>query len=120
MCRVEIREIADMVYNRLGGGLSECAYQRAMELELESRGHGCIREYYLNETYVDSRGRSHVISQLRADLVVFDLNCIIELKSVSCLNHKDRLQISRYKKLSKCPSAFLINFGYSKLEFESI
>ena len=120
MCDVEIREIAEMVYNRLGGGLSECAYQRAMELELECRGHGCIREYYLNESYTDGRGRKHVISQLRADLVVFDLNCVIELKSVSNLNHKDRLQIIRYKKLSMCPHAFLINFGYSKLEFESV
>ena len=113
----ELHEIINIVYCRLGYGLSESAYQRAIELELECRGHGCIREYYLSEKYKDTKGREHVISQLRADLVVFDLDCVIELKVISRLTDKERSQILRYKKLSKCKYAILVNFG-KKLEIE--
>ncbi len=115
----EIREIANTIYNQLGPYLSESAYQRAMELEIITRGYGCVREFYLNETYKDSKGREFVISQLRADLVIFDLDCCIELKVISKLTDKERNQIMRYKKISKCSFNYLINFAPKGLEFES-
>lgn len=106
-----VEDIIMTVYNQLGYGLSESAYQRAMELEIESRGYGVIREYYLNETFKDKKGRTHVISQLRVDLLIMDLDCVIELKTISKLGDKERAQINRYKKLSCCRWAFLVNFG---------
>lgn len=111
----EIRLIINKIYNELGWGLSESAYQRALELEIQSRGYCCIREYYLNETYTDSKGRKHVISQLRADVVVPDLDLVIELKVISRITDKEVQQIRRYKNLSKCKYAYLVNFG-RKLE----
>lgn len=115
----EIRQIIQQVYNVLGWGLSESAYQRAMELEIQSRGYCCIREYYLNETYTDSKGRTHVISQLRADIVIPDLDVVIELKVIARLTEKEIQQIRRYKNLSKCNHAYLVNFG-RKLEILTV
>ncbi len=115
----EIREIANIIYNQLGPYLSESAYQRSFELEVITRGYGCVREFYLNETYKDSKGREFVISQLRADLVIFDLDCCVELKVISKLTDKERSQIKRYKRISKCSFNYLINFSPKGLEFET-
>ena len=114
----EIREICELVYNRLGYGLSEAAYQRSLEIELQVRNYCCIREYYLCEKYKDSKGREHIISQLRVDILVTDLDCIIELKAIAKLGDKELAQINRYKKISCCKNAYLVNFG-KKFEFVS-
>jgi len=100
------------VYKSLGCGLSEFAYQRALEIELIRNNHGVIREYYLPQYY-----KNIIVSNLRVDLCVFDLNCLVELKTISKLTIKERLQAKKYKELSHLPVC-LVNFGYKGLEIE--
>ena len=71
----------------------------------------------MKENLTNFKGRTFVISQLRADIVITDLDCVIELKTIARLTDKERNQILRYKKLSKCKYAILINFN-KKLEIE--
>lgn len=116
---LEIEQIVNRIYNNLGYGLSEYAYQRAMEVEIQSRNYCCIREYFLNEEYKTLKGKSYVISQLRIDIVITDLDIGIELKTIARLTDKERNQAMRYHRLGKFKHTFLINFG-KKLEIELI
>lgn len=113
----KIKNICKSIYAQLGPGMSEFAYQRALELELTIRGLGVCDEYLLTQNYRDSKGRIHCVTTLRADLIIFDLNLILELKAVNKLSYKDELQAKKYKELSCC-KVLLVNFGYHNIEFK--
>ena len=113
-----IFDICKKVYKDLGKGVSEAGYQRALELELISHDFGVCREYYLNQNYKDSKGRNHCVSTMRADLIVFDFNLIIECKQVAKLSQKDFNQCLKYKELSSC-GILLVNFGTYDLEMKT-
>ena len=114
-----VKKCCKRVWTQLGKGCSENAYQRALELELMTLNYGTCREYYVNVMYKDGKGKEHCVSQMRVDLIVFDLNLIIECKNVAKLCEKDRNQCRKYKELSNC-KLLLVNFGIHNLEIEEI
>lgn len=93
------------VHRRLGPGLLESLYQKAMEIELKERGHQVASEVRLPVYY-----KNQIIAHdLRMDLLVDDL-VIVELKSVSEIHPVMQAQLLTYLKLTDLKLGYLINF----------
>ena len=128
-----IYEAAMRVYNQLGYGLSENAYQNALSVELFDLGNSVQTEYHVSQYYISSLGRRIQVADLRIDILLND-NIILELKTVSTkLDKRDKKtgkrkmedikkiiqykQCNRYKKLLNIDEGYLINFGEKGLDF---
>lgn len=129
-----IRDSANRVYDQLGYGLSENAYQTALANELIDLGFNNVQtEYHVSQYYNTSKNRQVQIADLRIDIII-DNKIILELKTIDgVLNKKDKKsgelnmneisilkeykQCKRYKELKNFNEAYLINFGKKCLEF---
>ena len=112
-----IKNACFSVYNQLGYGLSENAYQTALFYELSEIYNLVQTEYHIPQTYKTTKSNRLVqIADLRIDILI-DNKVILELKSISKINNKEILQCQRYKKLFEAEFAFLINFGATQMEF---
>ncbi len=106
----KIRGACFSVYNALGPGLLESAYEQALIIEL--RGIGLQVE---NQVAIDvSYKGSSIGTGFRLDLVVEGL-VIIELKSVEKLCEVHHKQLLTYLRLSGIKLGYLINFNTNKL-----
>lgn len=93
------------VHKRLGPGLLESLYQKAMEIELKERHHNVESEVQIPVYY-----REKVIAnELRVDLLVDEV-VIIELKSVVEVHPVMHAQLLTYLKLTDLRLGYLINF----------
>ena len=102
----DIRGAAMDVYNAFGPGLLESVYQKALQHELELRGHKVETEHNVSIFY-----KNKVIdTSLRLDLLV-DQKVIIELKSVEDVLPVHFKQLRTYLKLMNLNQGWLINFG---------
>lgn len=112
-----VRKICKNIYDQLGYGLSENAYQKALYHDLLDYYSDVQKEYHVNQYYTTSLTNKQIqISNLRIDILI-DHRIIIELKSINKINNKDILQIKRYKKLLKSDKAYIINFSNNETEF---
>ena len=115
------------VYDYLGYGLSELAYEKALSEELRDYGFHIQTEPHINEYYITSSGRKIEISCLRVDILV-DNEIILELKTMErkiikkkdINDTKEFHQCKRYKKIINSSFCYLINFGKIDLEFIEI
>jgi GxxExxY protein len=132
-----IRDSANRVYDQLGYGLSENAYQTALANELIDLGFNNVQtEYHVSQYYNTSKNRQVQIADLRIDIII-DNKIILELKTIDgILEKKDKKsgdikmneisilkeykQCERYKELKKINEAYLINFGKKCLEFIAV
>ena len=94
------------VYNQLGPGLLESAYELALKCELEQRGLRVETQVPLQMYYKETD--LGVI--YRMDMIV-DNSIVIELKSVEKLLPVHSKQLKTYLKLSQKRVGLLINFG---------
>lgn len=94
------------VYSKLGSGLLESVYQKALLIELDKQGIGAESEVPINVTYdgVD------LGLGFRMDVLVEDI-LILELKSVSTFESIHYKQLSNYLHLTNLPLGYLINFN---------
>ena len=94
------------VYSKLGPGLRESVYQKALLIELDKQGIGVESEVPINVTYdgVD------LGLGFRMDVLVEDI-LILELKSVSAFESIHYKQLSNYLHLTNLPLGYLINFN---------
>lgn len=95
------------VYNELGYGFLESVYQKALALECENRGISFEREPEVPVFYRDSQ-----IGEFYSDFIVDD-SVILELKSVSELNHNHEAQLLNYLNATALEVGLLLNFGES-------
>ena len=102
----DIRGAAMDVYNTFGPGLLESVYQKALQYELELRGHRVDTELHIPIVYKDKV----LDTTLRLDLLV-DQKVIIELKSVEDVLPVHFKQLRTYLKLMNLNQGWLINFG---------
>jgi GxxExxY protein len=117
------------IFNELGYGLSEIAYEKALSEELRDYGYHTQTEVHVNEYYITSKKRKIEIASLRIDILVDD-KYIIELKTLENKikkkkenddnNKKEFLQCKRYMKLLNINDCFLINFSKKGLELIKI
>lgn len=131
-----IYKSAKRVYEQLGFGLSESAYQEALKAELEEHYNDVQSEYHIAQFYITSKGRKKQIADLRIDLLLDD-NIILELKTISSKltkvdkktgeikiedmkTMKEYKQCYRYQKIKNIKEGYLINFGEKGLDFITI
>lgn len=105
-----IRGCIFTVYNHLGPGLMESAYEAALLYELRKKGFKCDVQAPLPLIYKNI----HMDIGYRLDIVVEDL-VIIEIKSVENLSALHHKQILTYLKLSGLKLGILVNFNTDNL-----
>ena len=128
-----IKDASVRVYEQLGFGLSESAYQTALSAELEEIFNDVQTEYHVSQYYTTTKGRRVQIADLRIDILI-DYKIILELKTVDgvlekvdkktgelkmeeIMKCKEYKQCNRYKKLKNIDEGYLINFGKKGLDF---
>jgi len=119
-----IKEAVDRVYNQLGYGLSEAAYQKALYAELCDICPLVEMEFHIAQNYLTTKGRTIQIADLRIDILI-NKSIILELKSVeSCLESKKDIpslkeykQTLRYMNITGIKEGYLINFGKKTYDF---
>ncbi|HEV7378498.1 MAG TPA: GxxExxY protein [Dyadobacter sp.] len=102
------------VYNNLGPGLLESAYEAALTYELRKKGLTIARQVPIPMIYEDIR----LDVGYRLDMLV-ENKIIIEIKSVDVLLSVRHKQIITYLKLSKLKLGLLVNFNCDNIS-ESI
>jgi GxxExxY protein len=102
------------VLNELKPGLDEKLYERALILELQSRGHsiGQQREFPV-------RYRGQLIGKMIPDMTV-DGKVITDPKVVSAFNETHLAQMLGYLNISGLSLAILLNFKHSRLEWKRV
>jgi GxxExxY protein len=106
----QIMQVMFDVHNCLGPGFTEDIYEKAVCLELSTRGipyeeQKAIQIYY--------KGRP--VGSYRLDLVV-DNKIILDLKAVSALEDVFKQQLTSYLKATGFRLGILINFGSKRVE----
>ena len=100
------------VFKTLGHGFLEKVYQRAMQVELQSRG--LVAEI---ETKIKVLYKGVVVGDYQADILVN--NCVIgELKVAKEIQTADEPQLLNELKATGIKVGLLINFGRTKAEFK--
>ena len=94
------------VHQKLGPGLLESVYQRALMIELDNACLLCEEEVPIDVTY----DGNNLGLGFRIDILVED-SIILELKSVSQLEKVHFKQLQTYLKLADKPIGYLINFN---------
>ena len=100
------------VHKTLGYGFLEKVYQRAMRVELESRGFKTNIEEPINVHYKGVK-----VGFYEADLLVNDC-VIVELKIAKSYMANDEPQLLNELKATGMRVGLLINFGRTKVEFK--
>ncbi len=123
--RIEPKPYADLTYkivgaamrvhNRLGSGLKEAFYQRALSAELAQAG-----VEFIAEQPIEISIEGIYIGQLYIDHLVGDA-VVVEEKAVSHLLTNDEVaQVITYLVASGMPVGLLLNFGRRSLEYKRI
>jgi GxxExxY protein len=106
----KLRGACFSVYNELGPGLLESAYEEAMSYELRNQGLLVDTQVPIEVCY-----KGHPIGTgYRLDILV-EGKVIIELKSVEKLSEVHHKQILTYLKLSNLRLGYLVNFNADRL-----
>lgn len=128
-----IQKSSERVFEQLGYGLSETAYQTALAAELSETYNNVQTEFHISQYYTTSKGRKVQIADLRIDILI-DNKIILELKSIDGVlskfdkktgelkmdeieKIKEYKQCDRYEKLTNINEGYLINFGKKGLDF---
>ncbi len=99
------------VYNELGFGFLEKVYEKALLIELRSRGLQCDAQCPISVFYKDER-----VGNYFADIIV-EGKVIVELKAASWLAEEHECQLINYLKATEIEVGLLMNFGV-KPEFK--
>jgi GxxExxY protein len=102
------------VFRELGYGFLEKVYQRAMKIELESRG--LLADI---ESDIHVRYKGHVVGAYRADILV-NRSVVVELKVAPSIDSRDEAQLLNELKVTGIKVGLLINFGKQKAEFKRL
>lgn len=102
----KIRGAIFEVYNTIGPGLLESAYETALFFELEKAGLKVCRQLEIPLQYKEVK----LDLGYRLDLIVED-KVIIEIKSVTDLSALHFKQLTTYLKLTNVKLGLLVNFN---------
>jgi GxxExxY protein len=102
------------VLNELRPGLDEKLYERALALELQSRGRS-VEE----QRRFDVHFRQHLIGMLIPDLIV-DGTVIVDAKVVSAFTDTHVAQMLGYLNITGLRVALLLNFKHAALQWRRV
>lgn len=111
----EVLGAAVEVHRFFGHGFLEMVYQRALEVELASRGVPTSAQVAIPVHYKGQR----LPCGYRADLVCYG-ELLIELKAQAGLTEIDEAQVINYLRASDIERALLLNFGTPKFQVKRI
>ncbi len=131
-----IKKASVRVYEQLGFGLSESAYQKSLAAELSETYLDVQTEFHVSQYYTTTKGRKVQIADLRIDILI-DNKIILELKTVDgvlekldrktgelkigeIMKLKEYKQCERYQNIKNINEGYLINFGKKKLCFINV
>jgi GxxExxY protein len=100
------------VHNVLGHGFLEKVYQRAMQVELQSRGVECELEAEIRVYY-----KGADIGHYKADLLV-KKSVIVEIKAAKAYATDHEPQLLNELKATGIKVGLLINFGRARVEYK--
>ena len=100
------------VHRLLGYGFLERVYQRAMQVELTSRGRTAELEHRVSVQY-----KGVCVGEYAADLLV-EGTILVELKVAPEYQSADEAQLLNELKATGIRVGLLINFGRAKVEFK--
>jgi len=100
------------VSNCLGHGFLEKVYENALVVELKSKGFKVENQVPMTVHY-----KGTPVGEYFADIVV-ENKVIIELKSVSNINHFHEAQLLNYLKATGTKVGLLVNFKNPKVEIK--
>ena len=106
-CAIEVHSI-------LGTGFQEVVYQRALAVEMESRGLSFAREWEMPIFYKERQ-----VGTRRVDFLV-DQKVVVELKAIGELEKIQLAQAINYLEAFGLEVGLLLNFGAAKLEFRRV
>jgi GxxExxY protein len=102
------------VLNELKPGLDERLYEKALVIELQSRGHNVDQQLEYPVYY-----RGQYIGKLIPDLIV-DGKVIADPKVVSAFNDTHTAQMLGYLSITRLEVALLLNFKEAKLKWKRV
>ena len=106
--------IAMRVHTKLGAGLPEICYSRAMALELDSNMIPYSREHRVEVFYNDE-----MVGHLIPDMVI-DSKIVLEFKSDHAIYPHHISQLFSYLHATKLRVGYLLNFGQKSLMFKRL
>ncbi len=98
--------LAIEVHRELGPGLLESTYEKCLAYELKAHNIECVTQLGLPVKYKEI----NLDCGYRVDLMV-EQRLIVELKSVSSLQHIHEAQLLTYMKLAHIKIGLLVNFN---------
>jgi GxxExxY protein len=102
------------VHGILGNGFQELIYQRALSMEMKTRGIDFIREQELDIFY-----KGVVIGTRRVDFFVGD-KVMVEIKAIEQLEDIHLAQAINYLEAYNVEVGLLLNFGSKSLEYKRL
>ena len=106
--------IAMRVHTKLGAGLPEICYSRAMSIEFDDNHTLYSREF---KVYVEYK--EQIVGHLIPDLVV-DNKIILEFKSDNSIYPYHISQLFSYLHATKLRVGYVLNFGHKSLQFKRL
>ena len=107
----KIRGCIFNVYNKLGPGLLESAYEAALKIELENAGCQVETQVYLPMIYDGIK----VEKAYRIDMLV-EGKVIVEIKAISHINEICFKQLMTYLKMTGLKLGILVNFETDNID----
>jgi len=102
------------VHRHLGNGFQEVIYQRALAIEMSSKGINYSREF---EMKIDYKG--HEVGTRRVDFFV-ESKIMVEIKALINLEDVHLAQAMNYVEAYNLEIGLLINFGAKSLEHKRV
>ena len=102
------------VHTKLGAGLPEICYSRAMALELDAQKIPYSREYKVIVSYNDES-----VGHLIPDIVI-DSKIVLEFKSDHAIYPHHISQLFSYLHATKLRVGYVLNFGQKSLMFKRL
>jgi GxxExxY protein len=112
-----IEQVIGAIYevaNKLGAGFLERVYERALALELRSRGINAEAQVAVRVLY-----KGETVGDYYVDLLVED-KLVVELKCVDSLSNEHMAQTLNYLRATDHQIALLVNFQHPKVEWRRV
>jgi GxxExxY protein len=105
------------VYNELGHGFLESAYERSLEIALTSLGLKVLRQIQIPVWF-----RGKPVGDFTADMLIEDC-VLLELKAARTLDSSHQAQLLNYLRATEIEVGLLLNFGlkpeFKRLSFDN-
>ena len=102
------------VLNELGHGFGEKSYENALVVEF-----GLRNIPYRQQPHFDVTFKSVNVGLYVPDLIAYD-KIVVELKTIDHITNHEMGQVMNYLKITGMRVGLILNFKYSRLEYERV